>query len=450
MVVKFFANKKGGSVASVNYLLNEREAQGTARTLKGDAELTKELIKGISNKQKATVGCLSFEEKNIPELKKFELMREFEETLLPGLENRYNILWVEHVDKGRLELNFVIPKIDLVNNKSINPYYHKADLPRVEKWQDLINIENDYSNPKDPIKARTLEINSKEKHLAKDYEQLDKLLHSKVHEGVITNREQIIELLKDNNIEVTRKHKEHLSIKLPNSKRAKKFKGAIYNEQFRSIGELGKQLEEQRDQYYEWHHQRIRAKHSGLRQELNEYTQVKFAKNRETAERRDKLQQKVFNNVNSTIDNNGYSSPSLSDNGNRNANRWGESNIYNNRGLEDDRIRNNAERRTRDSEVEERETIQELTRTRERLQEQFTTNCKRTHGKFKINAESLDRDFNQHVERTREKQYSNINTARRIREGTRTVKELIQAKKEKREQRYTPRQKTRQSYSMSR
>ncbi|WP_418516823.1 hypothetical protein ACKT8B_24590 (plasmid) [Escherichia coli] len=33
--------------------------------------------------------------------------------LMPGLEkNQYSILWVEHQDKGRLELNFVIPNME--------------------------------------------------------------------------------------------------------------------------------------------------------------------------------------------------------------------------------------------------------------------------------------------------------------------------------------------------
>ena len=33
MVVKFFSNKIGGSVKALDYLLNEREKDGTARVL---------------------------------------------------------------------------------------------------------------------------------------------------------------------------------------------------------------------------------------------------------------------------------------------------------------------------------------------------------------------------------------------------------------------------------
>ena len=65
MVVKFFSNKKGGSSKAIDYLLNHREQQGTAKVLQGDPQLTRQIINSIQYKQKTTVGCLSFEEKNI-------------------------------------------------------------------------------------------------------------------------------------------------------------------------------------------------------------------------------------------------------------------------------------------------------------------------------------------------------------------------------------------------
>lgn len=77
----------------------------------------------MTQKHKTCVGCLSFEEKNIDENIKKELMESFENALLtPEMQGRYNILWVEHTDKGGLELNFVIPKIDLESKKAFNPF----------------------------------------------------------------------------------------------------------------------------------------------------------------------------------------------------------------------------------------------------------------------------------------------------------------------------------------
>ncbi|WP_141050922.1 relaxase/mobilization nuclease domain-containing protein, partial [Aliarcobacter cryaerophilus] len=279
MVVKFFSNKKGGSSKAVNYLLNHREQEGTARVLQGDPDLTKQIINNIKFKQKTTVGCLSFEEQNISEKMKHQLIEDFERMLIPGLDkSRYNILWVEHVDKGRLELNFVIPKIELETQKSLNPYYHKADLPRVEKWQDLQNLKYNYSSPKDPSKARTLQTNSKEVGLSKDYEQLDKLLHNLTLEGQIKNRDNLIELLQSNNIEVTRKGKDYLSIKLPESKKAKKFKGGIYDEQFTSTREIENISERAEQRVKQYNNRDTQADEQRLTRELESYTREKEQK----------------------------------------------------------------------------------------------------------------------------------------------------------------------------
>ena len=275
MVVKFFGNKKGGSTASIDYLLNERKSKGTARLLQGDEQLTRDIINSLNFKQKTTVGCLSFEEKSINEDLKYKLMADFEKMLLPNMEDRYNILWVEHIDKGRLELNFVIPKIDLESQKSLNPYYHKADLKRVEIWQDLTNLENSFTNPKDPSKARTLETNSKELHLSKDYETLDKTLHELVNAGALESRADIIELLQKNNIEVTRTGADYLAIKLPESKKAKRFKGEIYNEQFTSTGELDKVSERKKREVEQFNNRDIKQEIRELRAELNQHTQAK-------------------------------------------------------------------------------------------------------------------------------------------------------------------------------
>ncbi len=46
MLVKFWGTNQGGGDGdgSVNYLLNERVKQGTAKVLRGDANLTKSLL----------------------------------------------------------------------------------------------------------------------------------------------------------------------------------------------------------------------------------------------------------------------------------------------------------------------------------------------------------------------------------------------------------------------
>lgn len=281
MVVKFFSNKKGGSSKAVNYLLNEREQQGTARVLQGDPDLTRQIINSMDFKQKTTVGCLSFEEQNISEEMKYQLMKDFENHLLPGMQDRYNILWVEHTDKGRLELNFVIPKIDLETQKSLNPYYHKADLPRVEKWQDLQNLKYNYSSPKDPSKERNVEINSHIKKFNKSYEELNETIQELANQGHIQNREQLIELLKNSGIEVTRSGKDYISVKLPDSKKARKFKGGIYEQQFTSTREIETISKETEQRVRKYNNRDIQRELERLNADLKSYTQTKEREYRE-------------------------------------------------------------------------------------------------------------------------------------------------------------------------
>lgn len=293
MVVKFFASKKGGGTASIDYLLNKRTQQGTARILQGDEKITRELIKSMSQKHKTCVGCLSFEEKNIDENLKKDIMQSFENALLtPAMQGRYNILWVEHTDKNRLELNFVIPKIDLESKKSFNPYFHMADLKRKDLWTDFVNLKHNLSNPKDPTKEQTIQGSKKEIGLFSDYEALDRFLHEKVSQGLLTSRKSIVELLRANSIEITREGKDYISVKLPESKKAKRFKGGIYDEQFTGFEKL-RELRQQNESRARAYQQRDNATElERIRTELNKLVQSKDEYYREQIQRNIRAQQR--------------------------------------------------------------------------------------------------------------------------------------------------------------
>ncbi|AFI05031.1 relaxase/mobilization nuclease domain-containing protein [Helicobacter cetorum] len=252
MLVKFWGTNQGGGDGdgSVNYLLNERVEQGTAKVLRGDPNLTKSLLLSLTQKHKACVGCLSFEEPNIDESLKYELMESFENALLTeNMQNRYNILWVEHTDKGRLELNFVIPRIDLITQKAFTPYYHSADITRIDLWKDCINLKHNFTNPKDLEKQHNIQQhqtkNPQNKELLATYEKLDKLIQDNLGK-LFNSRDDIINFLKDSQCEVTRQGKDYISVKLPNEPKAKRLKGFYYNETFRSITDIREQIREVR------------------------------------------------------------------------------------------------------------------------------------------------------------------------------------------------------------
>ncbi|GAA8118250.1 hypothetical protein Kazakh3194_15100 [Helicobacter pylori] len=277
MLVKFWGinQGRGDGDGSVNYLLNERVEQGTAKVLKGDANLTKSLLLSLTQKHKACVGCLSFEESNISEGLKYELMESFENALLTQeMQGRYNILWVEHTDKGRLELNFVIPRIDLIIQKAFTPYYHSADITRIDIWKDCINLKHNFTNPKDLEKQHNIQQhqtkNPKNKELLATYEKLDKLIQDNLGK-LFNSRADIINFLKDNQCEVTRQGKDYISVKLPNEPKAKRLKGFYYHETFRTIADIREQLSEVRQRESQRKHpnsQRDSGNHAELLREL--------------------------------------------------------------------------------------------------------------------------------------------------------------------------------------
>ncbi|UOR41451.1 relaxase/mobilization nuclease domain-containing protein (plasmid) [Helicobacter pylori] len=277
MLVKFWGINQGGGDGdgSVNYLLNERVEQGTAKVLKGDANLTKSLLLSLTQKHKACVGCLSFEESNIDESLKYELMESFENALLTeSMQNRYNILWVEHTDKGRLELNFVIPRIDLIIQKAFTPYYHSADITRIDIWKDCINLKHNFTNPKDLEKQHNIQQhqtkNPKNKELLTTYEKLDKLIQDNLGK-LFNSRADIINFLKSNQCEVTRQGKDYISVRLPNEPKAKRLKGFYYHETFRTIADIREQLSEVRQRKIQREHpnyQRDSDNHAELLREL--------------------------------------------------------------------------------------------------------------------------------------------------------------------------------------
>ena len=231
MLVKFFKYGSGNGKSAFNYLLNHRVKDGTSRVLRGNADLTLSIIQSLSTKKRYKSGCLSFEEKNTSAKNKEQIMNLFEETIFPGIspENR-NIVWIEHTDKNRLELNFVIPRVELTTFKTFNPYYHKADKKRLSLFRDYVNSNYKFSNPMDPTKEQTLQLGDISKYSKNEQvKKLDAYLLSLFKSKSLKNRDELISELKSLGYEITRTGKEYISIKRENSK-AIRLKGKYYKE----------------------------------------------------------------------------------------------------------------------------------------------------------------------------------------------------------------------------
>lgn len=238
MIVKILGNKGGGSAGAViDYMLGKDKDREGALLLSGDPDLTARIADNLDFQNRYTVGVLSFEEPNISEEQKQEIMADFEETLLAGLErDQYDITWIEHRDKGRLELNFIIPNVELSTGKRLQPYYDKVDRPLVENWKQKTNFEHGLSDPHAPEKAqaiKTLNSQNLPPSVKEIKEQIGLAIVEQIGQGIIQDRKDVIQTLEGAGFEITRQTDRSISIKNPDGKRNIRLEGTIYeNRQF--------------------------------------------------------------------------------------------------------------------------------------------------------------------------------------------------------------------------
>lgn len=245
MLVKIFSNKGGGSAkASIDYLQGKEKNREGARVLRGDPELSQSIAESLEFKNAYTVGCLSFEEPNISEAAKREIMDKFEKTIFAGMEeDQFNITWIEHTDKGRLELNFFIPNVELKTQKRLQPYYDKADRPLVDSFKKVVNQDYGLTSPDSLEKRQLTKLDLKTPRSVKELKEgINSLVSDRVSKGEIKSQEQLADLFEQAGLEVSRITKKSISIKNPDGGRNVRFDGELYGKEFyentRSIEQL--------------------------------------------------------------------------------------------------------------------------------------------------------------------------------------------------------------------
>ena len=236
MIVKFFNRGKGGGNGPVDYLLGKDRERELAKLDQGDPDEIINLINSCEFTQKYKSGCLSFSEKDLPQSHKDKIMADFEKVLLPGLDkNQYSILWVEHKDKDRLELNFVVPCVELTTAKRLQPYYHKIDEKRVDTWKRIVNASLNLHDPDAPKNKRAvmdLNVTNLPQDKKLQCNQISTALLNQVEIGLVKNRSDLVRVLEGAGFSITRQAKNTLSIKDPNGGKNIKLKGEIYESTF--------------------------------------------------------------------------------------------------------------------------------------------------------------------------------------------------------------------------
>lgn len=165
-------------------------------------------------------------------------MNAFERVAFAGLEaDQRNILWVRHTHAGHHELHFLIPRLELSSGKDFNacPPGWQKDF---DVFRDLFNWREGWARPDDPARARDelpkkadlfkarREIRESDRDRAKEI--IHAFLKEKVTQGLVRNREDILNGLKEQDLRINREGRDYISVIAPDSGMKMRFRGGFY------------------------------------------------------------------------------------------------------------------------------------------------------------------------------------------------------------------------------
>ncbi len=241
MICQVFDNGTDVTGSEVDYNMNQELHENTVTVLKGDPRFTKNLIKRNKNTWKYTSGVLSFSEPNLPRKVKHEIMSLFEKTIVSGFDlSQYDILWNEHLTHNRLELHWIIPRIELSSGKSMSVYSHEKDFKKKDFFQSYINARYRLTSPVKLLygltqKPRKYNLEDERDKLASS---IHKNVMQEIENGRVNNRNELIEYLKSINLSIKGKNKGSITVIVTNNLKPVMLKGPIYSHKFISMNAL--------------------------------------------------------------------------------------------------------------------------------------------------------------------------------------------------------------------
>jgi hypothetical protein len=262
--MKVFPHGQGDGDMPTRYLVRPDypgRKEAPPEVLRGDPDMTRDLINSIDRKWKFTAGVLSWhpDDRVTPEQEE-AVMDDFERVAFAGLEpDQRAILWVRHCHAGHHELHFVIPRLDLASGKDFNacPPGWQKDF---DVFRDLHNHREGWARPDDPARARLHAPEHADLHNArlirwgktpgKDEradarEAIHAYLTDKLGQGLVRNREDVLSALREAGLEINRAGKDYLTVKDPESGEKLRLKGGIYAERWNFADFTGRKTQGQ-------------------------------------------------------------------------------------------------------------------------------------------------------------------------------------------------------------
>lgn len=222
--------------AGIDYGLATKDHKGVVRAvqpivLEGDPEDVKAIVRASQWARGYVTGVLSFAERDLPMKTKRRIMREHLRVMFPGIDpTRIAITYIQHQDKGFLEIHWWAACTDLATGKRVNPYYHRADKARFRLWVQSVNDRFGLGDPNDPARWR-LQLGGRGK-APKRYETLRQqvlmALAKQALAGVVKCRQDIERVLVQAHWEVSRRTKNFISISHPSLQKPIRLAGRMF------------------------------------------------------------------------------------------------------------------------------------------------------------------------------------------------------------------------------
>lgn len=317
---------------SIEYLLREKNPE-QQKDIKILSTTTKQDLINFENyildKEKSNpyvCGVLSFEEKSISEELKTKIITEFEDVLFAGIEpeNRPPVMWVEHNDKGRIELNYLTFN-SLQDRRSYTVYLDKRDRGLVNDYSEIINYENNLSSPFEEKENKNTLVNTPKTNIPKDKKEFIEKINTEILALIINeeleNREEAIKHIESiQGVKINRVRKNQISIKCDffNDDKPIVLKGDIY-EEGRNYSDYRKEYDSKpkRDpQLVEAKLTELKRSFSGRieKREIRNRERFKISQSKNKSENTESIERKnsnieyrsINNNIDFTVNNNGF------------------------------------------------------------------------------------------------------------------------------------------------
>jgi hypothetical protein len=251
MIIGFSKHGKGASGPALDYLtgylVNGEARDPKPEVLRGDPKAVAEIIDSLPFRCRYTSGVLSFaaEDRVTPAMQE-EIMDRFEAAVFAGLPpDRRSIVWIKHADKGRTELHFVSPRVDLGTGKSLNiAPPTPASRHLLDTLRETINRRYGFRDPSDPECARKVSLPA---HIAKlaaqakrhgrsaklDIRQtLAEQVQARAEAGTIRSRGDVVAYLKQQGFTISRAGLDYLTVVRPDTGERVRLKGNLFRENF--------------------------------------------------------------------------------------------------------------------------------------------------------------------------------------------------------------------------